>query len=100
MMNTMLKFLATALIAVTVSTPALAQAACADRAVIAKQLETVHKETQQAIGLSSGGGVMEVFTSAAGTWTVLMTFPNGKTCVVAAGEAWEHLPAKVIGPTA
>ena len=100
MLNKILKSLGAVLIAVSIATPAFAQTACADRTAITQQLETVHKETQKAVGLSSGGGVIEVFASATGTWTVLMTFPNGKTCIVAAGEAWEHLPTKVVGPTA
>ena len=100
MLNKFLKMLTVVLIAGFVVTPAFAQAACGDRTPLARQLETAHKEVQQAIGLSSDGRVIEVFASASGSWTVLMTSPNGLTCVVATGEAWEQLPTKVIGPTA
>ncbi len=32
-----------------------------------------------------------------GTWSLLVTHPNGQSCLVAAGEAWENLPLPVKG---
>ena len=42
--------------------------------------------------------VVEIFTSASGSWTIVVTRPDGQTCLVASGQAWEditeELPAK------
>jgi hypothetical protein len=42
--------------------------------------------------------VIEIFTSASGSWTIVVTRPDGQTCLVASGQAWEditdELPAK------
>tara|TARA_Y100000031_G_C8177535_1_gene364822 strand:+ start:176 stop:370 length:195 start_codon:yes stop_codon:yes gene_type:complete len=51
--------------------------------------------------LASSGAVLEVLASKGGTWTILVTQPNGTSCVVATGEAWQGLtPASAIGPSA
>ena len=37
-------------------------------------------------------GVVETFASEdTGTWTILMTMPNGTACLMAAGEAFEQI---------
>jgi hypothetical protein len=51
--------------------------------------------------LSRNGNVLEVLKSdKAGTWTIIVTRPNGMSCVVASGEAWEELPKLALGPAA
>jgi hypothetical protein len=36
---------------------------------------------------------LEVFASVDGTWSILMTIPGGRTCIVSAGEqGWELEP--------
>ena len=82
------------------SRPAAAQAACGERADILKNLERVHSETRQAMGLSIDGTVLEVLVSSAGNWTILVTHPNRLTCLVAAGEYWESVPVVASGPRA
>ena len=67
--------------------PALS--ACAPRAAIVAQLERKYGETRRGAGLQNRGAVTEVFASAAtGTWTIIVTRPDGVSCAVAAGEAW------------
>ena len=40
-----------------------------------------------ALGLASNGGLLEVLTSGnGGTWTIILTMPNGVSCLVAAGK--------------
>jgi hypothetical protein len=73
------------------SPPAEAGRLCGDRDEILKRLEQRHKETPQALGLSSDGGVLEVLVSPSGGWTILVTYPKRPTCVVAVGEAWQPL---------
>jgi hypothetical protein len=79
------------------SNPVAAQSMCAPRAEIAERLTANHQETPSAAGLASSGAVIEVFASDDGaTFTIVMTRPEGISCLVAAGEAWMTLPAKLM----
>ena len=71
--------------------PAAAQGnVCGQREMIVQRLLEQYGETRQSMGLQRNNGVVEVFASAeSGTWTILVTLPNGMTCLVAAGEAWD-----------
>ncbi len=65
---------------------------CAPRAVVLERLAERFDETRQAIGLGTQGAVVEVFASdASGSWTITVTFPNGATCLVASGHAYEQI---------
>ncbi len=80
---------------------ASAQSVCTTHAEVIEQLGNRHSEAPVAIGLSGSGGVIEVFaTSDGSTWTIIITMPDGTSCMMAAGEAWETLPAPVRGPKA
>ena len=66
---------------------------CSTRANVLKHLASKYSESPVAVGLAENGGVIEVLTSnAGGTWTIIITMPDGTSCMVAAGEAWEQLP--------
>lgn len=70
-----------------------AQSVCAERHVLLSSLEREYSENPTAIGLASNGSIIELLTTPDGqTWTILMTRPDGTSCVIAAGEAWESLP--------
>ena len=83
--------------AIVDSRPAAAQTACGDRADFLKNLERLHSETPQAIGLSTDGALLEILVSSAGSWTILVTYPNRQTCLFAAGENWESVPVVASG---
>lgn len=69
------------------------ESVCAERAALLSSLHREYSEAPKGVGLASNGSVMELLTSTDGkTWTLLMTQPNGTSCVVAAGEAWDSLP--------
>jgi hypothetical protein len=70
---------------------ATAQVLCGKRADFLKHLDANHREAPTAMGLTSTGRVIEVLTSDTGSWTIIITGPDGKTCLVAAGEAWQTL---------
>ncbi len=73
---------------------------CSERHAFLAQLADIHKENPVAQGLAANGAVLEVLVSKAGTWTILVTSPEGKSCVVAVGENWEQFRDKFIGPAA
>ena len=80
---------------------ASAQSLCTTRAQVTKQLDSRYSEAPVAIGLSRNGGVVEVLSTSDGsTWTMIITMPDGTSCMMAAGEAWENLPASLRGPKA
>jgi len=65
---------------------------CGARDAVIERLTTKYQETRQSIGLGANNAVVEVFGNAnTGTWTITVTLPNGMTCLVASGEAFETL---------
>lgn len=90
--------LAVGLIAMTKS--AQAQAMCGERSAVLGNLEKMYSETPVSMGLSGNGAVIEVLTSPSGSFTIILTRPNGLSCVMAAGENWEDLPIRQLnGPS-
>jgi hypothetical protein len=73
--------------------PALAQQACGERTKFTLKLEQSFAELPVAMGLTDKGAVLEVFASKKGSWTFLITMPDGMTCVVASGESWQSFKA-------
>lgn len=62
---------------------------CAKRQTVISSLKDRYSETPVAIGLDNKGALVEVLSAEEGeTWTILVTMPNGTSCVVAAGENW------------
>ena len=79
--------------------PAQAQAArtsCGDRAAVLDRLAARYAEAPVNMGLTSTGAVLEILASDQGTWTVLVTTPQGVTCMMAAGEHWEPVERKKV----
>ncbi len=75
--------------------PATAQQLpCGNREEMVKSLFSQYREQQRAIGLANQTAIIEVFTSKTGSWTILLTKPDGASCVVSAGEAWEDIPPR------
>jgi len=70
---------------------------CSDRDDVLSQLGNKYKEAPSAVGVANNGGLIEVLTSTDGsTWTIILSMPNGKSCLLAAGEEWhdvEHVSA-------
>lgn len=62
---------------------------CGERDAIASALASTYHEKPVAIGLVSNGTMLEVFASREGTFTILMTEPTGRSCMITAGESWE-----------
>ena len=92
--------LAVAAMAATVGSAgeAAAQRLCMPRDEIVEMLDVRYSEAPIALGLASGGRLVEVFSSADGsTWTLLLTAPDGMSCLMAEGQGWSSLPGPTIG---
>ena len=91
-----MKLIAVILAALTTlaATPAAGAPGCGERARLLATLEEKYNERPIARGLTNTGGVLEVLTSSSGTWTFLITYPDGRTCLVASGEGWETFEAE------
>lgn len=65
---------------------------CGPRQAIIDRLSDRFGETRQSVGLAGNNTVVETFASAeTGTWTIIVTRPNGLTCLVASGQSFEAL---------
>jgi hypothetical protein len=73
--------------------PATAQQLpCGNRDDMVKSLSSQYREQPRALGLASQTAIIEVFTSNTGSWTILLTRPDGASCILSAGEAWQDIP--------
>jgi hypothetical protein len=65
---------------------------CAPRAVVVEKLATQFGESRQSMGLGGNNQVVEIFASAeTGSWTIVVSTPQGISCVVAAGQGYESM---------
>jgi hypothetical protein len=70
--------------------PVAAAPPCAARDSVVMQLAERYGETRRGLGVAANDTVMEIFASAAsGSWTITVTTPDGLTCLVASGQAFE-----------
>lgn len=84
------------LIAATLaSMPANAQMVCGQHTDVISKLKNSYEEQPVGMGLSTDGGLIEIYSSENGTWTILITRPSGVACLVAAGDSWEELKDSV-----
>lgn len=75
-----------------VAEPAFGQTACSERESMSVELEKTFDETLTAFGLTPDGKVVEVHVSPeSGSWTMLISFPDGMSCVSAFGSGWQQL---------
>jgi hypothetical protein len=70
---------------------------CGNHDKIVDVLGQKYKETRRVIGVVNSTAVMEMFMSAQGTWTIVITDTTGKSCITVAGEEWQDVPVAVAG---
>jgi hypothetical protein len=69
---------------------------CGPRDHVVARLAESYGESRQSIGLGGENQVVEVFASLeTGTWTITVTLPNGMTCLVASGQAFEAVAERL-----
>ena len=75
------------------------QSRCDSRGRLVAQLGERYQEAPIALGVDSGGRLIEVLAAVDGsTWTIIVTLPQGISCMVAAGEGWRAVPRKDAEP--
>lgn len=90
-------------IALALPTTTYAQGSCFDRENLVANLQAKYGEAFAGGGLQNPKSIIEVwFSEEKGTWTVLMTRADGKSCIMASGTNWREsadikLPAGVPG---
>ena len=78
--------------------PGLAQVMCAERNEIVKGLENKFSESPSSLGLVDNGNIVEVFVSdEKQTFTIILTRPNGQSCLITAGTHWEKVIKEISG---
>ncbi len=86
-------------VATLMAASAQAQQVCDKRVVLLSQLSDQYAERPVAIGIQANGTVLEVVASQSGSWTILITDPQGETCALTSGEAWQaSSPQLVLDP--
>ncbi len=69
---------------------------CGERAKVLAALRAGYREVPVGMGMSHAGGMVELLAAPDGaTWSVVVTAPDGRACLVAAGEAWRVVPTAV-----
>ena len=102
----MIRYLTTALLTATLAiapaAPAAAQmrTGCLPHETAVSKLEQGYGEQRVGLGIGpSGGAVYELYVADTGTWTILVTRPNGLSCIAASGESWMTSPLLAGNPT-
>jgi hypothetical protein len=66
---------------------------CGKRTDVIRMLRQSFGEGPIGQGLANSGAVAEVFISPNGTWTIVVTSPNGMSCMIGAGQSWQPVIA-------
>lgn len=73
------------------------QNVCASRDKVVEALHEVYAENPVSLGVTEEGAVIEVMASNEGSFTIVVTHPNGLTCPVASGSAWQSVAEQFKG---
>jgi len=74
---------------------------CGNSIEVRNTLNKKYGETQVSFGVTADGGLAEVLASKDGlTWTIIVSYPNGITCMIANGEGWRTVDQVGTGPEA
>ncbi len=70
---------------------------CDAHTTVLTTLNGNYAEKPSAMGLASNGNVVEFLKSKDGSWSIIMTTPNGLSCLLASGEHWQEVVTKADG---
>ncbi len=70
----------------------LSEMICDDKSRLEKQLFGASGAVKQGRGMRGPDALLEVWIEpASGDWTLVQSYPNGTSCLVAMGEHWESI---------
>lgn len=70
----------------------IAEVICAPRHELVQTLRGQFGEQQMGVGMRGPESVMEIWTSdKSGDWTLVMSYTDGRSCIVAIGENWQQI---------
>lgn len=78
-------------LAALIAAPALSETVCASRDEVMDALSGKYEESRVAQGMTYQGWFLEMFASEAGSWSAVITYPSGKSCIAASGQAFEAM---------
>ena len=65
---------------------------CDSREAVTALLADRYNETRRAVGIAGEAAVMELFAAdSTGTWSITMTLPDGRMCLLASGSNYESV---------
>lgn len=68
---------------------------CGPHTEVIKALADKFGESQSATALTNSGGLIEVLTANDGsTWSIVVSRPDGLSCIVAVGQHWQDRAAQ------
>ena len=73
---------------------------CGSRGDIVRFLEEAYAETPTAAGRMADGKTFEILVSKQGSWTMIVTEPNGRSCAEASGRDFRSAPIRAAGGAA
>ncbi len=77
------------------------QPQCGERDNVLMLLAKKYQETPIAAGVTNTGSLVEVLAAHKGdTWSLIVTTPQGMSCLVAAGEGWRDMKQSTLDPEA
>lgn len=78
--------------AICLSATAASAQVCGERDKVLTRLSENFGETRRSLGLGANNGVVEIFASdETGSWTITVTMPDGRMCLVASGQSYEDV---------
>ncbi len=78
--------------AILATSPAIAQQ-CGETALAYENLTNTYGEQRLVYGYTESGAITVQLSRESNSWTVIATFPDGTSCLVASGEDWGNDPA-------
>jgi hypothetical protein len=76
----------------TLAAPSPVIIPCTERDAIIEPLRRHYGEQRRGLGLTVGGQILEIFVSKDGHWSALLSYADGSSCMIAAGEGWLDEP--------
>jgi hypothetical protein len=70
--------------------PAQAQFICGGHSEIVAGLAQAFQQKQIGYGVVGEAAIVEIYVSANGTWSMLVTDVKGRSCIFATGDGWEN----------